>query len=90
MLKDIIAHVVNNAQGLKGVDVAVEVVKQEVETSCVDIDGISIIEALEQLVKEKEIVEIEYILPAMPNTLKSFYLPKGTQLFGNGVVRRMG
>lgn len=39
---------------------------------------------LEELVKDNEIVELEYILPQLDYRIKSMYFPKGT-IFGNQI-----
>lgn len=35
---------------------------------------------IDELVRDKEITEIEYVTPNMPNRIKSIYFPKGTEI----------
>lgn len=42
--------------------------------------GCNIIKTVEELVMEGELVEIEYVLPSMQYRIKSFLLPKNTNL----------
>ncbi len=37
-------------------------------------------ELTEELVKENQLIEIEYVLPDRTNTIKSFFLPIGTEI----------
>jgi hypothetical protein len=39
---------------------------------------------IDQMVKDGELVEIEYVLPDMNYRIKSFYLPKGTEIISVG------
>lgn len=41
---------------------------------------------LNELVEQKRIVEIEYVLPQMHYRIKSLYLPKGTEISIKGAV----
>lgn len=45
-----------------------------------DLMKMDIPELLEELVRENKLVEIEYILPQWNNTVKSFFLPVGTEI----------
>lgn len=35
---------------------------------------------MDELVKEERITEVEYVLPMMPNRIKSIYFPLGTEI----------
>jgi len=80
-LKDVILELVNKGQGIKGPELATEVC-----VKCVEKGINATIEdyrpLLEQLVKDCEIVEIEYVLPSMTYRTKSIFFPKGTEILG--------
>jgi hypothetical protein len=78
-LKDIILELVNKGQGIKGPELATEVCIRCIEGN--DIIG-DYRPLLEQLVKDCEIVEIEYVLPSMTDRTKSIFFPKGTEILG--------
>ena len=44
------------------------------------LEGHDISQLLEELVQAGEIIEVEYILPYMDYRLKSFYLPRGSEV----------
>lgn len=45
-----------------------------------NLDTNEFLAVVEELIKQGEIVEVEYILPHMPYRIKSFLLPKGTKV----------
>lgn len=60
-------------QGCKATEVAFRAGK---DFSCEE----NVITLLDELVRSGEIQEVEYILPNMDYRIKSFYLPKNTQI----------
>jgi hypothetical protein len=68
--KDAIVEAVTAKQGLKATELVVVL-----PTSMLIFDIPSMIEAL---VREGLLVEVEYVLPSMPQRAKSFLLPKGS------------
>ena len=76
-MRDIILRIVNSSQGVNGVKLVIEVMSEIGPTR---LDHDEYIECLESLVKNREIVEVEYTLPHMDFRVKSLYLPKGTTI----------
>jgi hypothetical protein len=74
-LDEFIKMAVNDKGPIKGVDLALEVVKHNHGMSPSDIT-----QAIERLVRDEEVVELEYVLPEMSYRTKSLYFPKGTKL----------
>lgn len=72
-IKSIIKKTVNNNQGIKATELVLEVMHQ---SSDMNLDAYE--DALMELIKEGEIVEVEYTLPQMDYRVKSWYLPKDT------------
>jgi len=79
-LKEILKGEINKSNGLKMAELIVLMPREVITKSCVD----DIYLAIEQLVKEKEIIEIEFTLPNMSYKIKSFLLPKDTELCISG------
>ncbi len=81
VLIDLIVETVNESTGIKGTELAVKVAgklkKIGVEWT---LDGNSFVNILNECVKQDKIMEITFILPEMPNKIKSFYLPAGTKV----------
>ena len=75
-LKEILKCEINRSNGLKITELIVMMPREVITRSCVD----DIYKAIEELVKEKEVIEIEYTLPHMSYKIKSFLLPKDTEL----------
>lgn len=76
-MKETILHMVNTHQGLKGVELAVKVMS--VMDPVMFSHSVFTV-AVSELVRDGELIEIEYTLPQMEYRLKSFFLPKGTTL----------
>ena len=78
--KALVKQVVKEKQGCKAVElvtfVAMEMAKSP-STSDIDVD---LPELIETMTKEGELVEVEYVLPNMDYRVKSFLLPKGTEI----------
>jgi len=70
--KDLIIQVVIDKQGAKATVLAAE--EQLLNL------GHDFPDLVEELVEEKRLVEVEYILPDMNYRCKSFLLPKGTRV----------
>jgi len=77
--KALITQVVNNHQGIKAVELVVEVMQQSAE-----MDLSMYEDALVDCIKDGEIVEVEYTIPAMDYRVKSLYLPKGSVVQATG------
>jgi hypothetical protein len=71
-IQERIIEIVENKQAIKGTELAVILA-----TEFLDVDNVT--EIIETLVKNGEIVELEYSLPNMNYRIKSIYFPKGTQ-----------
>lgn len=90
-LKESILKAVEN--GSKGVQVVTDAVVMlseqgwSMDRLLSEASAASLPEVLEQMVKDGEIVEVEYVLPGS-NRVKSFYLPKGTDVKVNSSVHQ--
>ena len=73
--RDVVLEVVNNSTGKKSVSLVLDVMKI---MGPVRVDANDLHQAIEKLVQEDEIVELEYTLPSMDYRVKSIYFPKGT------------
>lgn len=71
----ILSHV-NDAQGIKATQLVADVVLA-IGGHAVDED---FAEALDKLIEDGEIIEIEYVLADMGYPIKSFLLPKGSKI----------
>lgn len=74
-LDQFIKSVVEDRGPIKGVELALEVAKHQHGVGEGDFH-----EAIERLMKEGEIIELDYVLPSMDYRTKSMYFPKGTKL----------
>lgn len=74
-IKAAIIKIVNEHQGIKAVDLVVEV-SQSIFPEPMDEFEAALIEAIE----EGDVVEVEYTLPHMDYRVKSMYLPKDTMV----------
>lgn len=74
-LRDFIIRTVEDRGPIKGVDLAVEVATHQHDVLPQDLH-----DALQFLVENGEIVEVEYILKKMDYRCKSLYFPKGTEI----------
>jgi len=85
-LKDEIVRIVTEYQGMKATEL-VTYIPLTIHTKK-DLLWVTttenIIAAINELVKERRLVEVEYVLPNMSYRVKSFLLPAGTQLDVNG------
>lgn len=71
--KESIIQIVNNHQGIKGTELAIQVISEHLNISPDDFDS-----ALAECIKNGDIVEVEYTLPMMDYRVKSLYFPKET------------
>lgn len=71
--KNIIIGMINEKQGCKATELAADLVLMNFENH-------KPLSLLNELVQEKRIIEIEYILPQMDYRVKSFYLPIGAKV----------
>lgn len=86
IIRKIVLDNVEDKQGVKATLLAVKVASGALPYTPDDYDLPNL---LDKMVRAGEIVEIEYILPSMPERIKSFLLPAGTKirsLRGGGVV----
>lgn len=74
-IKELISKTVNEHQGIKAVELVVEVSQQSADYP---FDMNEYEKSLMELIEEDEIVEVEYTLPSMDYRVKSLYLPKDT------------
>lgn len=68
--KKLIIEAVTNYQGLKLTELA----------SLDELADIAVVDLVNELIKEGNLVEVEYVLPSMNYRVKSFILPKGTEV----------
>lgn len=79
-MREIILHMVNTHEGLKGVDLALKVMG---EINPVVFKYEDYLPILRELVRSGEVIELEYVLPDSGNTHyfpKHIYFPKGTEI----------
>jgi hypothetical protein len=76
-LKQVILESVNGSTGVRGVELALTVLNKTMPHY---FEPPLYQEALEELVNEGEILELEYTLPEMDYRIKSIFFPKGTQI----------
>lgn len=72
-----IVSTVTGRQGLKATEL---VAFLGGEANRAEFAQIDIVEIIERLVREGQIVEIEYMVPSVPGRVKSFLLPAGSQV----------
>ncbi len=77
--KQLVVDAVTNLQGCKATELAARV---SIDLSDV-LDTLDLPTILEELVREKRLIEVSYILPTMTYRLKSFYLPCNTDVHIN-------
>lgn len=75
-LKKIIIDIVNDNNGLK----SMELIPKLPESVFIYLKSEDICETLDELVSNGDILEIEYSVPNYSYKIKSFYLPKGTEI----------
>jgi hypothetical protein len=78
-MRDVIRKIVNENSGIKNVELVIKVAQSLIEED-IEFEPRDLIIQIESLVKEGEIVELEFILPDMGYRVKSMYFPKGTKL----------
>lgn len=81
-MKDIIRELILESvgTGAKGVELSCRVAI-DLHDKKIDFEPDMIIQCLNELVKDDELIEVEYSTPEMPNRVKSFYLPKGSVIY---------
>lgn len=82
-LKKAILDTVNTSTGINGVQLVMTVMNHVGPTSF-EHDEFHL--AINRLVNEKQVVELEYVLPNMEYRVKSMYFPKGTLIIGNNDI----
>jgi len=75
LVKKLITENIGN--GIKGVSLASNIA---VQLNVMGVSSTEYFKILDEMVEKGEIVEIEYTTPAMPDRIKSFYLPKGSKI----------
>lgn len=76
-LKETISQIVNRSTGMKAIPLITEV-NQRANAEGFQFTHDYYNAQIESLVKEKEIVEVEYVLAMVDYRIKSIYFPKGT------------
>lgn len=76
-LRDAILNTVNSHQGIKGVELVLNVMGS---VGPVMFDDREYMLELSRLLDSGQIVEVEYTLPTMDYRIKSLYFPKGTKV----------
>jgi len=77
--KGAICALVEQAQGCKALELIAKLGSEQVWV-IEEVNSWTAIELIEELVEEGELIEIEYTLPNMSYRVKSFLLPKGTEI----------
>ncbi len=77
-LKVFIVKKVTEANGIKGTQLVADIAIEPGIRECLGTHEIP--DLLDELVSEGSIVEIEFIVPRMTYKIKSFYLPKGSEI----------
>lgn len=72
-LPETIIRIVNNNQGLKGTELVLKLMSADL-----NIEATTLLKAIDEVVQDGEIIEVEYTLPMMNYRVKSMYFPKGT------------
>jgi len=75
-LPETIIRIVNNNQGLKGTELVLKLMSADL-----NIEATTLLKAIDEVVQDGEIIEVEYTLPTMNSMnyrVKSMYFPKGT------------
>ena len=78
-VKDLILHFVGLNGAIKATDLAFQVTEAWCSQPNVP-QRIDFVAVLEQLVKDGEVVEVEYVLPSQPHRIKTVIFPKGTEI----------
>lgn len=73
-LREVLIEIINGHQGVKGVDLLVEIPPEYY----VDQDTDQILAVIDELERSDDIVILEYTVPQVPGRLKTMYFPKGT------------
>ena len=81
-MKDIILEVVNRSSGIKAVDLALKVM-EKVNPTVFDTEDFH--KSFDTLIKDGEIIELEYIDPDTDYRIKSILFKKGTAILNNEV-----
>src|SRR5215831_16992399 len=80
-LEKAILDIVREFQGIKATQLAAEIVPYCMNNGIsVDFSGEKVLEAIRFLVERNQLIEIEYVLPDMDYRIKSFLLPRGTEV----------
>jgi hypothetical protein len=74
-MKEIVLHMVNTHPAINNVELAMKVMSQ-VNPAIFDVEDYW--KRLADLIKDGEIIELEYVLPIHDYRIKSLYFPKGT------------
>ena len=80
-LRELIVDVLGETSGLKATELAARVVAavyQRADARMIQLDPEQVLGEFAALVASGDMIEIEYIVPRMPDRVKSFYLPKGS------------
>ncbi len=85
-----ITKLVTERQGCKATELAVAAVRTLINrVDARELDKIP--DIIDQMIREKELLEVEFVLPMMDWRCKSFLLPKGTEVkLSKGFVVQFG
>ena len=75
--KQLIVDAVERLQGAKATELVVAIAGMMGP----DIDGDELVDLIDELVTDNKLLELEYILPSMPERMKSFLLPAKSKVF---------
>lgn len=74
---EIVVKAVTNAQGCKATEL---ICTTEIEECHKNGKSFEWLTAVEEAIRQKKIIEIEYVLASMPHRIKSFLLPPKTEV----------
>lgn len=81
--KELLVYLVKEHNGLKGTQLGAEFAQAVHRDKMAEVpEGFDIAQALDELAKTGDLVELEYVVPGMEYRVKSFYMPKGTMITG--------
>ena len=82
-LEDAIVKIIEDMGGIKLVDLGVKLINDYPHLK-EEATGKAILNEVDRLARDEELVEVEYTLPADSYRIKSFLLPKGTEMVSRG------
>ena len=83
-LHETILNIVNEHSGIKGVELVMLVMARLIDR----FNAEDYLRAIQNAAEHGDILELEYIIPAQPEKVKSIYFPKGTQYVDSNIGMR--